>query len=75
IHAAELFFTGYKKHYVEPYEAVVRHYRDIHSDNWKELLLSAVEEFGEFSLTDYPPKYMKTLRENMQQRLQYVYGK
>uniref|UniRef100_A0A0K0DN19 Glycosyltransferase family 92 protein n=1 Tax=Angiostrongylus cantonensis TaxID=6313 RepID=A0A0K0DN19_ANGCA len=50
-----------------------RHYRDIHRGNWKERWLSDVEEFGEFSITDYPAKHMNTLRENVQQRLHSAY--
>ncbi|VDM55593.1 unnamed protein product [Angiostrongylus costaricensis] len=74
VHAIELFFDGYGRYYMEPNEAVVRHYRDIHSGNWEKLWLPYFEEFGEFSMTDYPAKHMKTLTENVQRRLHYVYG-
>ncbi|KAE9419088.1 hypothetical protein Angca_000637, partial [Angiostrongylus cantonensis] len=73
VHSVDLFFDGYRKYYMKPHEAVVRHYRDIHSDNWEKVWLPYFEGFGEFTMTDYPEKYMKTLRENVQRRLQYVY--
>ncbi|KAE9412911.1 hypothetical protein Angca_001057, partial [Angiostrongylus cantonensis] len=73
VHAVELFFDGYGRHYVEPSEAVVRHYGDIHSGNWEKLWLPYFEQLGEFSMTDYPAKHMKTLIENVQRRLHYVY--
>ncbi|KAE9419087.1 hypothetical protein Angca_000636 [Angiostrongylus cantonensis] len=73
VHAVDLFLNGYGRYYMKPEEAVVRHYRDVHRGNWKERWLSDVEEFGEFSITDYPAKHMNTLRENVQQRLHSAY--
>ncbi|KAE9412769.1 hypothetical protein Angca_000868, partial [Angiostrongylus cantonensis] len=54
-------------------EIFFRHYRSIYSGNWIEYGVPKIEMFGDFSITSYPAKYMKTLRENVQQRLQYVY--
>uniref|UniRef100_A0A0K0D883 Glycosyltransferase family 92 protein n=1 Tax=Angiostrongylus cantonensis TaxID=6313 RepID=A0A0K0D883_ANGCA len=74
VHSVVLFVEGYRRYYVKPHDIAIRHYRSIYSGNWIEYGVPKIEMFGDFSISSYPAKYMKTLRENVQQRLQYVYG-
>ncbi|KIH58349.1 hypothetical protein ANCDUO_11446 [Ancylostoma duodenale] len=59
---------------MEPSEGVVRHYRDVNSGKWGQIWLKVVEKMGNFSMTNYPEKWMDRLRLNVQKRLHYVYG-
>ncbi|RCN51150.1 hypothetical protein ANCCAN_02715 [Ancylostoma caninum] len=74
IHFVEKFFEGYSMYEMKPSEGVVRHYRDVNAGQWGQIWLKRVEEMGEFSLTNYPAKWMDSLRLNIQRRLHYVYG-
>ncbi|KAJ1353182.1 hypothetical protein KIN20_009757 [Parelaphostrongylus tenuis] len=75
IHSAEIFLDGYGRYYMKPDEAVIRHYQNIHIDNWAKKLLPQWKELGGgFPLTDYPAEHITTLRENVQHRLHSVYG-
>ncbi|KAJ1364262.1 hypothetical protein KIN20_024313 [Parelaphostrongylus tenuis] len=49
IHSAEIFFDGYERYYMKPDEAVIRHYRNIHIDNWAKKFLPHWKELGEDS--------------------------
>ncbi|KAL6737389.1 hypothetical protein Aduo_011036 [Ancylostoma duodenale] len=74
IHFVEKFFEGYSMYEMEPSEGVVRHYRDVNSGKWGQIWLKVVEKMGNFSMTNYPEKWMDRLRLNVQKRLHYVYG-
>ncbi|RCN51151.1 hypothetical protein ANCCAN_02716 [Ancylostoma caninum] len=51
-----------------------RHYRDVNSGKWGQIWLKGVEKMGNFSMTNYPEKWMDRLRSNVQKRVHYVYG-
>ncbi|EYC11068.1 hypothetical protein Y032_0052g2196 [Ancylostoma ceylanicum] len=74
VHFVDKFFEGYSMYQVKPTEGVVRHYRDVNSGRWGEIWLKEVEAMGNFSMTNYPEKWMDQLRSNIQRRVHYVYG-
>ncbi|KHJ87109.1 hypothetical protein OESDEN_13123 [Oesophagostomum dentatum] len=72
IHYVEYFFEDFKTYDVEPEEGFVRHYRDVNSGEWGKKWLWEIEDFGNFSNTDYPEKWTDALRRNVQERLDHV---
>ncbi|VDO91762.1 unnamed protein product [Heligmosomoides polygyrus] len=52
----------------------LRHYRDVRAWDWGKNYLKRVEAMGNFSMTDYPKKFMAQLTANVQRRVHYVYG-
>lgn len=75
IHYVEMFFNDKDRTYgMKPEEGVVRHYRDVNSGDWGRTWLKSVEKFGNFSMTDYPKKFMENLTTNIYQRVHSVYG-
>ncbi|KAL6737390.1 hypothetical protein Aduo_011037 [Ancylostoma duodenale] len=74
VHTVAKFFDGYQQYAMKPEEGVVRHYRDVVAGDWGKWWLKSVEAMGNFSMTDYPEQLASKLMENVQKRLQYVYG-
>ncbi|KAL6741702.1 hypothetical protein Aduo_014930 [Ancylostoma duodenale] len=74
VHYVDKFFDGYWMYQMKPEEGVVRHYRDVNSGKWGKIWLPEVEGTGNFSMTNYPKKWMHRLRRNVQKRVHYVYG-
>ncbi|RCN51152.1 hypothetical protein ANCCAN_02717 [Ancylostoma caninum] len=74
VHYVDQFTDAYRLHEVDPEDGVVRHYRDVHLGEWGRIWLKEVEEMGNFSYTNYPEKWMHSLRSNVQNRVHYVYG-
>ncbi|KIH63697.1 hypothetical protein ANCDUO_06000 [Ancylostoma duodenale] len=74
VHYVDQFTDAYRLHGVNPEDGVVRHYRDVHLGEWGRIWLKEVEGMGNFSHTDYPEKWMHSLRTNIQNRVHYVYG-
>lgn len=74
IHSAQSYFKGYTSYRLRPEEGVIRHYRDVRAWDWGKNYLKRVEAMGNFSMTDYPKKFMAQLTANVQRRVHYVYG-
>ncbi|RCN26548.1 hypothetical protein ANCCAN_27725 [Ancylostoma caninum] len=74
VHFVDKFYEGYTMEGVKPTEGVVRHYRDVNAGQWGKYWLKEVEKMGNFSMTNYPEKWMDRLRSNVQRRVQHVYG-
>ncbi|KAL6729195.1 hypothetical protein Aduo_000272 [Ancylostoma duodenale] len=74
VHYLDKFFKEYWMYRMKPSEGVVRHYRDVNSGKWGQICFKKVEKMGNFSMTNYPEKWMDRLRSNVQRRVHYVYG-
>ncbi|KAL6737387.1 hypothetical protein Aduo_011035 [Ancylostoma duodenale] len=74
VHYVDKFFKDYWMYKMKPSEGVVRHYRDVNSGKWGQIWLKGVEKMGNFSMTNYPEKWIDRLRSNVQRRVHYVYG-
>ncbi|KAK6752150.1 hypothetical protein RB195_003520 [Necator americanus] len=74
VHSVRKFFDDYRAYSLEINEGIIRHYRDIISGNWGDKNLQKVKKKGDFSMTDYPKQFESDLLENVNKRLEYVYG-
>ncbi|CAD6196513.1 unnamed protein product [Caenorhabditis auriculariae] len=62
VHEVDIFSPGAKERFLQPTVGYIRHYRDVHMQDWESNNMKLMKQFGSFSNTTYPETYGEPLQ-------------